>query len=90
MMGSRYSAFNGGGKSRAREDDKFETTRNTHTAVTPGFFESRARRNNSVCPASGVMSKTFENYIRARERAELVAKEKIDKLNKMALNKIKH
>ena len=41
-------------------------------AQTPGFFNSRAHRNNSTAPNSvGVsMSKTFENYIKARERAE--------------------
>lgn len=33
------------------------------------------------------MSKTFENYIRARERAENIAKDKIDQLNKYAMTK---
>jgi hypothetical protein len=63
------------------KDDKFEATRNTFTAMTPGFFNQRQHRNNSVCPTTSVMSKTFENFVRARERAEQVAKEKIDKLN---------
>jgi hypothetical protein len=34
-----------------------------------------------------IMSKTFENYIRARERAENIAKDKIDQLNKYAMTK---
>ena len=37
-----------------------------------------------------VMSKTFENYIRARERAENIAKEKVEHLNNMAVQKIKN
>jgi hypothetical protein len=36
------------------------------------------------------MSKTFENYVRARERAELLAKDKVDHLNELALQKIKN
>jgi hypothetical protein len=79
MMGSRYSGVN------ARSKDEFEGhVRNASTAhaITPGFFNSRTVRNNSLAPATGVMSKTFENYVRARERAEAVAKDKIDHLNK--------
>jgi hypothetical protein len=36
------------------------------------------------------MSKTFENYIRARERQESIAKEKVEHLNILAMNKFKH
>ena len=36
------------------------------------------------------MSKTFDNYVRARERAENIAKVKIDHMNDMALKKIKN
>lgn len=36
------------------------------------------------------MSKTFENYIRARERAENIAKEKVEHLNDMAVLKVKN
>lgn len=36
------------------------------------------------------MSKTYDNYLRARERAEQIAKEKIDHLNNLALQKVKH
>jgi hypothetical protein len=48
-----------------------------------------AKRNMSTAPTS-VMSKTFENYIRARERAENIAKEKVEHLNNLALSKIKN
>jgi len=80
MIGSRSNV-------KSNEPKMFETAR---TAFTPGFFNTRTNRNNSIAPAGTQMSKTFENYIRARERAENAAKEKIDKLNLMALNKIKH
>ena len=36
------------------------------------------------------MSKTYENYIRARERAESIAKDKVEHLNKLALSKMKN
>lgn len=39
---------------------------------------------------SSVLSKTFENYIMARERQEKIAKEKIEHLNKLAIDKVKH
>lgn len=36
-----------------------------------------------------MVSKTFENFLKARENAEKVAKEKIEALNQMCINKIK-
>ena len=48
-----------------------------------------SRFASSTAPTS-VMSKTFENYIKARENAERIAKEKVDKLNNDALLKVKH
>jgi len=34
------------------------------------------------------MSKTYENYVAARERAENIAKVKVDHLNELAIKKI--
>jgi hypothetical protein len=36
------------------------------------------------------MSKTFENYIKAREKAEQIAREKVEHLNQLALQKMKN
>lgn len=36
------------------------------------------------------MSKTFENYLKTRENAEKIAKEKVERLNELALKKIKN
>lgn len=47
------------------------------------------KRNTMTAPSS-VLSKTFENYILARERQEKIAKEKIEHLNKLAIDKVKH
>ena len=57
--------------------------RENKTAFTPGFFATRSVRNTS----QGSASKTYENYLRARENAEKVAKEKVDRLNYLALKK---
>lgn len=36
------------------------------------------------------MSKTFENFLKAKDRQEVKAKEKIDKLNHEAIKKVKY
>jgi len=36
------------------------------------------------------MSKTFENFLKAKDRQEMKAKEKIDKLNHEAIKKVKY
>lgn len=36
------------------------------------------------------MSRTFDNYLKARERNEALAKEKVDRLNHIALQKVKY
>ena len=36
------------------------------------------------------MSKTFENFLKAKDRQEIKAKEKIDKLNHEAIKKVKY
>ena len=52
-------------------------------------------RNNSACaggvgPSQQVLSKTFENYLKARERVQSSAKSHVDKLNSSALARVKH
>lgn len=39
---------------------------------------------------SNIQSKSFQNYIRARERVESTAKEFVEKLNNNALSKVKN
>ena len=63
-----------------------------HLSETPGFFNVRQMRNqstNSYSTQPG-MSKSFNNYIKARERAESIAKAHIEKMNTFALKKVKN
>lgn len=62
--------------------------------MSPGFFNIRSKRNGSVAGSIGSesregFSKTFNNYMRARERVEASLKEKIEKLNKSAVVRVK-
>ena len=57
-------------------------------ATTPGsFFHARGARNNTTSTKSNtaIMSKTFENFLKAKERLEIKAKERVDRLNHLAL-----
>lgn len=57
-------------------------------SATPGYI-NQSQKRMTTAPAA-VMSKTFENYIRAREKAEKIAKDKVEHLNQLALQKIKN
>jgi hypothetical protein len=57
-------------------------------ALTPGAMAQGHVRHNSQAP--GGMSKTYENYIRAKERQDSLAKDQVDRLNSIAINKVKH
>lgn len=84
-MGSRFSASTGG-----RQGAVFNLTdiaRNLSvTAPTSAIQGSRSRHQT----APQVISKTFESYMRVRDRAEHIAKEKVESLNKMSLHKFKN
>ena len=58
-------------------------------ATTPGsFFHARGLRNISGGTNKSniaIMSKTFENFLKAKERLEIKAKERVDRLNELAL-----
>lgn len=58
-------------------------------SLTPGALGLSSKRMTATAPSS-VMSKTFENYVRVRERAEILAKEKVEHLNELALKKLKN
>ena len=61
-------------------------------AMTPGNFFNMRQRNNTSNGRNqtGMMSKTFENFLKAKDRQEMKAKEKIDKLNTEAIKKVKY
>ena len=53
----------------------------------------RGARNNSTATNTvnvPIQSKSFENFIKARERITKLAKEHAEKLNKGALDRVKH
>jgi hypothetical protein len=55
-------------------------------ATTPGFFHMRSQRNTSMINTQqNVQSKSFQNYVKARERVESNAKDFVDRLNNNAL-----
>ena len=56
-------------------------------AMTPGSLLTRGKTAN---PGAGGMSRAFENYIKSKERQEQNAKAHVDKLNEMAINKLRH
>lgn len=66
----------------------------TPLAMTPGaaFFNQRAGRNHTTgkTAGAGIQSKTFENFLKAKERQEQQAKARIDKLNQEAIKKVKY
>ncbi len=81
------------GQSRTRSKENDYTP---FSATTPGqFFHMRAVRNSSQMNRNDglqqtVFSKSFNNYMRARENIQNQAKEHIEKLNRSALQKVKH
>lgn len=87
QIGSRYN--NSVGNRQDLMKPQTSNGRNNTLSYTPGMMSNTHRRMTSTAPAS-VMSKTYENYIRARERAENIAKEKVEHLNQLALQKVKN
>ena len=59
-----------------------------YMSETHGFFNIRANRNQSQL-SSGANSKSFSNYLRAKERAESIAKSYYEKQNMISLVKAK-
>lgn len=59
-----------------------------YMSETAGFFNIRQNRNNTN--SMGVTTKSFNNYVRARERAESIAKSYLEKQNLIALTKAKN
>lgn len=59
-----------------------------YMSETNGFFNIRQNRNQSML-SSGVGSKSFNNYLRAKERAESIAKSYFEKQNMISLVKAK-
>jgi hypothetical protein len=92
LVGARFSA-----SSRIDgviDKSAFNKTATSNMATTPGsFFHTRGLRNvsgNSNKSNTGIMSKTFENFLKAKERCEMKAKERVDRLNHLALQKVKN
>jgi len=82
--GYRFSTSNG----PARGKELADGAKNAPlTAQTPGVHKNGKFHTG---PQSPVMSKTFENYLKTRENAEKIAKEKVERLNELALKKIKN
>lgn len=61
-----------------------------YLSETNGFFNIRQHRNGTQLTGSGVASKSYSNYIRAKERAHSIAKDYFEKQNLIALNKAKN
>lgn len=57
---------------------EFNEKPNRYMSETHGFFNIRQNRNSSVMN-SGANSKSFTNYLRAKERAESIAKSYFEK-----------
>ncbi len=54
-------------------------------AMTPGSTLTRGKS-----AGVGGMSKTFENYIKSKERQDEIARNHVERLNSLAVNKLRH
>ena len=55
-------------------------------AMTPGAGMLTRGKSAGV----GAMSKTYENYIKSKERQDEIARNHVERLNTLAINKLRH
>ena len=67
-----------------------EKQNNRYLSETNGFFNIRQGRNPSIAGSAASNSKSFNNYLKAKERAQSLAKSYFEKQNLIALTKAKN